>query len=114
MEVKAQQVSPNQSTPTPDKDSKSLLEKLAGFQEFPQFWDEDNVTEYIDPDAKAEEDRIVEEFKNRLEEASKIASHLNERKVMEKQSLIRLKDFCRHTTQYRCELSTSSKQKGYS
>jgi len=76
---------------TKDGENKSLLEKLASFSEFPQFWEEETANEYADPEQKAAEDREVEEFRRRLES---INTDSRQRKSFEMSSFTKLKEIC--------------------
>lgn len=61
-----------QEPTTPPKSQQpklTLLEKIAAFKDFPRFWaDENDLSDDMDPQLKAQQDKEIEEFQKRLEQ----------------------------------------------
>jgi len=98
------------STQTPIVgESKSLLQKLENFKEFPQFWEEEDPSlDTIDPRLKAAQDKEVEEFRIRLEEMNQ--NRGSSRIHIEQKTLTKLKEFCTQARRGRYDLSDQQTQ----
>jgi len=76
-------------------EGKAINETLAGISDYPQFWGEENMSDYSDPEQKAAEDREVEEFRRRLEEINQSAPVDSwHRKSFETVSFAKLQEMC--------------------